>query len=55
MSPAEIATKLRISRRTVYRLIISGALTATRIGGQWRIDPTSVDSYVATQTRRAIA
>jgi excisionase family DNA binding protein len=53
MSPAEIANRLRISRRTVYRLVARGALTATRVGGQWRIDGDSLDRYVASQTRTA--
>lgn len=53
MSPAEIAVRLRVSRRTVYRLVANGALTATRIGGQWRVDPTSLETYLAAQTRTA--
>jgi excisionase family DNA binding protein len=33
----EAANFLRISARTVYRLIESGQITAVRIGKQWRI------------------
>ncbi len=33
----EAANYLRISARTVYRLIESGQLGAVRIGKQWRI------------------
>ena len=33
----EAASYLRISARTVYRLIESGQLGAVRIGKQWRI------------------
>ncbi len=33
----EAADFLRISARTVYRLIESGQITAVRIGKQWRI------------------
>ena len=33
----EAASFLRISARTVYRLIESGQITAVRIGKQWRI------------------
>lgn len=33
----EAATYLRISARTVYRLIESGQIGAVRIGKQWRI------------------
>jgi len=55
LSAADVAKKHRISRTTVYRLIYSGSLTATRIGGQWRVDPTSLETYLAAQTRPAIA
>jgi len=33
----EAANFLRISARTVYRLIESGQISAVRIGKQWRI------------------
>ncbi len=33
----EAATYLRISARTVYRLIEAGQIGAVRIGKQWRI------------------
>jgi excisionase family DNA binding protein len=36
----EAASYLRISSRTVYRLIESGQIGAVRIGKQWRI-PTN--------------
>ncbi len=37
MNVRETANLLRISQRTVYRLIESGQLEAVRIGKQWRI------------------
>lgn len=37
MTPEEAADMLRVHRTTVYRLIESGELRASRIGGQWRI------------------
>ncbi len=50
LSPAEIAARLRISRRTVNRLISTGAITATRVGGQWRVEPAALEAYVKAQT-----
>lgn len=37
MTPEEAAELLRVHRTTVYRLIDSGEIKATRVGGQWRI------------------
>jgi len=36
-TPEEYALELKVSTRTVYRLIKSGELKAERIGRQWRI------------------
>ena len=44
----EAANYLRISARTVYRLIESGQLGAVRIGKQWRI-PANDRPGIATQ------
>ncbi len=38
----EAANYLRISARTVYRLIESGQIGAVRIGKQWRISATDL-------------
>lgn len=43
LTPAEIAKELRISLRTVYRMIDSGQLEAIRIGDQYRIKAESLD------------
>ena len=36
-TPDEYADKVRVSVRTVYRLIKAGKLSAERVGMQWRI------------------
>jgi len=41
----EIADILRVSRRTVYRLIKSGKLKAVMIG-QWRIKAEELDKFL---------
>jgi excisionase family DNA binding protein len=43
----EAANYLRISARTVYRLIESGQLGAVRIGKQWRIPANDLPGAVA--------
>ena len=41
----EAANFLRISARTVYRLIESGEMGAVRIGKQWRIPVTELPGH----------
>ncbi len=41
----EVADILRVSRRTVYRLIKSGKLKAVMIG-QWRIKAEDLDKFL---------
>ena len=43
----DVMRRLQISRRTVERLIEQGELTAHHITRRIRIDPASVDAYVA--------
>jgi excisionase family DNA binding protein len=38
----EVASRLRVSKQTVYRLINDGVLPATRVGRQWRVPEQSV-------------
>ncbi|MDI6733102.1 MAG: helix-turn-helix domain-containing protein [Planctomycetota bacterium] len=50
MTIKDVCKFLSISRDTVYRLIQSGKLTATRIGGQWRFTEKEIDRFLASQT-----
>jgi len=42
----EVATLLRVSNMTVYRLIKAGALPATRVGKNFRLHPDDVAGYL---------
>jgi len=46
----EAANFLRISARTVYRLIESGQISAVRIGKQWRIPATNLPGRELLET-----
>jgi excisionase family DNA binding protein len=48
-TPAEIAREFRLNRATVYRLIESGKIRATRIGGSWRINRSDVARSTAPE------
>jgi excisionase family DNA binding protein len=42
----EIATALRVSKMTVYRLIREGELRTERIGRQFRVPPENLEAYL---------
>lgn len=40
---------LRVTPRTIYRLIQTGDLPAVRIGGQWRFRRSDLDAWLNRQ------
>jgi excisionase family DNA binding protein len=53
LTAAEVATIMRVSKRTVYRLIHSGKLEATFVGRSFRISEQAVNQYLRTSVMRA--
>lgn len=47
LKPGEVATELRVDRKTVVRWIQSGRLVGFRAGGRWRTTRAAVDRFVA--------
>jgi excisionase family DNA binding protein len=45
---SQAAEVLAVNRRTVYRLVERGALTATRAGSRLRFEPAELRRYVAS-------
>ena len=45
---AEVASLMRVSKMTVYRLIHSGELPAVRVGRSFRVPESAVDDYLKT-------
>src|SRR6185437_15250052 len=45
LSIEEVATRLRVSKKTVTRLIGQGAFTKLKVGSLVRIDPAEVVAY----------
>ncbi len=43
---AEVATMMRVSKMTVYRLVHSGELPAVRVGRSFRVPEGDVDDYL---------
>ena len=49
LTTEEVLSYLKITPRTIYRLIRSGELPAVRIGRQWRFRRTDLDRWVERQ------
>ncbi len=48
----EVASLMRVSNMTVYRLIKSGNLAAIRVGKNYRIRESDVDNYLSDRAVR---
>jgi excisionase family DNA binding protein len=48
LTVAEVATLMRVSRMTVYRLVHSGELPAVRVGRSFRVPERAVHDYLRT-------
>lgn len=45
---SEVATLMRVSKMTVYRLVHSGELPAVRVGRSFRVPESAVNDYLRT-------
>ncbi len=46
LTVAEVATLMRVSKMTVFRLVHSGELTAVRVGRSFRVPEQAVQDYL---------
>src|SRR5690606_7045259 len=46
MTTKELAEYLRLSERSVYRLLERGEIPAVKVGGQWRFRKSAVDEWL---------
>ena len=49
LRPDQVAEILKVSRRTVYRLVSEGELEAFRVRGSLRVRQSDVDRYIRRQ------
>jgi excisionase family DNA binding protein len=54
LTVGEVATMMRVSNMTVYRLIKSGAMPAVRVGKSYRIRQRDLDAYLDASRTGAI-
>ncbi|GAB2931198.1 hypothetical protein GCM10027047_29580 [Rhodococcus aerolatus] len=48
LTVAEVATVMRVSKMTVYRLVHNGELPAVRVGRSFRVHAKAVHDYLET-------
>ena len=55
MTLEEVADYLRVTRKTIYRLLEKRAIPSTRVGHQWRFDRGAVDTWLRQNSLGAAA
>lgn len=55
MTLGEVADYLRVTEKTIYRLLERGRIPATKVGRQWRFDTASIDKWLQKNSARAQA
>ena len=55
MTLAEVADYLRVTERTIYRLLWQGSIPAMKVGRQWRFDKDSISEWLEQGSRVAEA
>ncbi|HIV57647.1 MAG TPA: helix-turn-helix domain-containing protein [Candidatus Stackebrandtia faecavium] len=53
LTVAEVATLMRVSKMTVYRLVHSGDLAAVRVGRSFRVPENAVQEYLTNTYKDA--
>ncbi len=55
MTLREVSAYLRITEKTIYRLLRRGNIPASKVGQQWRFNKASVDEWLSRSSVRAKA
>jgi excisionase family DNA binding protein len=55
MTVGELADYLRVTEKTIYRLLERGRIPATKVGRQWRFDTTAIDKWLRRNSAKAQA
>ena len=50
MTVEEVANYLRVTERTIYRMLKRGKLPAIKVGNRWRFDKKSIDEWMHKST-----
>ena len=52
MTVGEVADYLRVTEKTIYRLLERGRIPATKVGRQWRFDTSAIDKWLRKNSSR---
>jgi excisionase family DNA binding protein len=55
MTLQEVADYLRVTKKTIYRLLRQGKIPAVKVGQLWRFDTASIDSWLKQNSAQAKA
>ena len=50
MTLQEVANYLRVTTKTIYRLLDARRIPARKVGRQWRFDKDSIDSWLSQES-----
>jgi excisionase family DNA binding protein len=53
MTVEEVADYLRVTEKTIYRLLERGRIPATKVGRQWRFNTASIDKWLQENSAKA--
>jgi excisionase family DNA binding protein len=54
MTLEELADYLRVKKRTIYRLLERGHISAKKVGHQWRFDKASIDTWLHENSKKGV-
>lgn len=54
LTTEEVLASLKVTPRTIYRLIRTGELPAVRVGRQWRFRQDDLDAWLDAQANHAV-
>jgi len=55
MTLGEVATYLRVTEKTIYRLLKQNSIPASKVGHQWRFDKPTIDEWLQQKSGGANA
>ena len=50
----QVATYLKVTERTIYRLAAAKRLPAFKVGGTWRFSRADIDSWIRQQSNEGL-
>ncbi len=54
MTLEELASYLRVTKKTIYRLLEGGRIPAIKVGHQWRFDKDSIDNCLCDSSKKGV-